>query len=152
MRILPMGPVLGAVLAALIAAGAPHPVRADELASTLPDTDQGAIRQVIQDQIAAFRRDDAGTAFGFASPGIQRMFGNSANFMDMVRRGYAPVYRPRGVAFGDLVEIDGRTVQKVRLVGPDGSAARALYTMERQADGSWRIDGCTLQPDEAVGA
>jgi hypothetical protein len=32
----------------------------------------------------------------------------------------------------------------VLLVGPDGKPVMALYAMERQPDGSWRIDGCML--------
>jgi len=30
------------------------------------------------------------------------------------------------------------------MVGPDGEEVVARYTMERQPDGSWRIDGCIL--------
>lgn len=34
------------------------------------------------------------------------------------------------------------------IIGPDGAAALTLYTMEREQDGTWRIDGCVLmQPD-----
>ena len=31
------------------------------------------------------------------------------------------------------------------LVGPDGVPIMAQYVMERQPDGSWRIDGCLLE-------
>ena len=62
----------------------------------------------------------------------------------MVRDGYSAVYRPRQVEFLDLVEIGGEPVQRVYVVGPDGRALLALYTMERQADGSWRIAGRVL--------
>ncbi len=60
------------------------------------------IRGVIERQLAAFERDDADGAFAFASPGIRRRFGTPETFMDMVRRHYPPVYRPRDVAFGAL--------------------------------------------------
>src|SRR5260221_652613 len=82
--------------------------------------DQSAIRGVISDQIEAFRHDDGTAAFGFAAPNIQAMFGTVDNFMGMVRRGYPPVYRPKQVTFGALAEEDGRLVQIVHLVGPDG--------------------------------
>lgn len=134
--------LLGSVLSA---------ARADEAPSALPAGDREAIHGVIQHQLNAFRADDAGTAFGDASPGIQGLFGDAANFMAMVRSGYAPVYRPRSATFGSLVEIDGRTVQKVHLIGPDGKPALALYYMEREADGTWKIDGCQLTEDNAVG-
>lgn len=111
-----------------------------------------AIRQVIEGQIEAFRRDDGEAAFGFASPGIRAMFGDSATFMRMVQTGYPPVYRPREVEFRDLGLEDGRPTQRVLLVGPDGVPVVARYTMERQADGSWRIGGCVIEeaPDLAT--
>jgi hypothetical protein len=106
--------------------------------------DRTLIRGVIEDQLAAFQRDDGAAAFGFASPMIRGQFGTAENFMAMVRQGYAPVYRPREVAFGSLVDMEGRIVQRVLLVGPDGRPVTALYIMEREPDGTWRIDGCIL--------
>jgi hypothetical protein len=34
--------------------------------------------------------------------------------------------------------------QKVTFIGPDGGAALALYDMEHEPDGTWRIAGCSL--------
>lgn len=114
--------------------------------------DRGAIRQVIEGQIAAFQRGDGNAAFAYASPGIQAKFGDPETFMKMVETGYAPVYRPREVAFRDLEMRGGTPIQKVLVVGPDGQPVMALYAMERQPDGSWRISGCTLvkPPEETV--
>ena len=64
--------------------------------------------------------------------------------MAMVKGAYQPVYRPREVAFRDLRLVEGILVQEVFLVGPDGRAVIALYFMERQADGAWRINGVHL--------
>lgn len=131
---------------------APLAAWAQDRPADLPDADRAAIRSVIRSQIDAFRRDDGAAAFGYASPGIQQMFGDAATFMQMVRRGYAPVYRPGAVAFGALVESDGKPVQRVELTAPDGTHDLALYFMEREPDGTWRIDGCMLVPSESVGA
>jgi hypothetical protein len=116
---------------------------ADEPAN-LPPADRQAIEQVISSQIDAFRRDDSVSAFGYASPDIQSMFGTPTQFMAMVRQGYQPVYRPRSVTFGDLLLVDGNLVEEVGVVGPDGEPRLAQYAMEREADGSWRIAGCRL--------
>jgi hypothetical protein len=62
----------------------------------------------------------------------------------MVRSGYMPVYRPREVRFGDLIEGRREPVQTVLLVGPKLEVVTAYYVMEKQADGAWRIDGCVL--------
>jgi hypothetical protein len=118
-------------------------------AQELSDGDRAAIRDVISRQVEAFRSDDAEAAFGLASPDIQRLFGAPQIFMDMVRRAYQPVYRPRAFTFGNIVELNGQPTQRVHVVGPDGRRVNALYAMARLPDGSWRIDGCFLQaPDE----
>ena len=107
--------------------------------------DGAAIRATIQSQIEAFKADDAEAAFAHASPGIQRMFGDPKTFMRMVQEGYAPVYRPRSVEFGDLVREEGRLVQLVRVVGPDGVVVMAHYPMIQGSNGVWQIDGCHLE-------
>ena len=134
------------ILAVLLTAAAP--AWADEIAPQ----DHAAIVQVIRDQMAAFRRDDAAGAFGFASPGIQGMFGTADRFLDMVRQAYQPVYRPRSAEFGPTETVEGKVVQSVEIEGPDGRRQTAIYTMERQPDGSWRISGCVLTDSGSVGA
>ena len=109
---------------------------------------RAAIREVIDKQIAAFRRDDGETAFSFAAPSIRHMFGTVDKFMDMVRGGYRPVYRPQAYRFGAITIADGMIVQKVHIVGPDGRAVTAFYIMEKQPDGTWRIAGCSLGAPE----
>jgi hypothetical protein len=133
----------------LVALGAPFGGSAGE---PLSADDRGAIRAVIEDQLAAFQADDGATAFGFASPAIQRQFGTPADFLAMVRTAYRPVHRPREVQFRDLVKDAGEPVQLVLLVGPEFEVVTAYYAMQRQADGSWRINGCVLQaaPDQAT--
>lgn len=116
------------------------------------ETDSAAIREVIDRQIAAFRRDDGETAFSFAAPSIRHMFGTVENFMDMVRGGYRPVYRPQTYRFGAIAIMDGMIVQKVHIVGPDGRAVTAFYIMEQQPDGTWRIAGCSLGAPEEQSA
>jgi hypothetical protein len=116
------------------------------------DTDQAAIRQVIQSQMAAFQKDDGPTAYGYASPTIQQKFVNPDVFLEMVKTGYPAVYHPREVEFRNLKVENGRLLQEVYVVGPDGNPALAIYEMQRQPDGSWRINGCWLAraPDQSV--
>ncbi len=110
------------------------------------ETDERQIRSVIEQQIQAFRADDGDKAFSFASPDIQRKFGSVESFMSMVKGGYRAVYRPQEVEFLGLREQTGAISQAVRLVGPDGKTVMAVYTMERQDDGGWKIDGVYLVP------
>jgi len=136
--------ILAILLLALAAIG---PAVAQE--APLSDADRAAIRDVIGRQVEAFRRDDGEAAFGLASPTIRQMFGTPEIFMDMVRQGYQPVYRPRVFDFREIVELAGQPAQTVHVVGPDGRPVTAIYPMTQLPDGSWRIDGCFLQaPDE----
>jgi len=110
--------------------------------------DRTAIRDAIEGQVEAFRRDDGAAAFGYASPDIQRLFGTAETFMDTVRQGYRPVYRPRVLEFREIVTLNGMVTQKVHVIGPDGRPVTAFYPMAQQPDGSWRIEGCTLRAPE----
>lgn len=118
-------------------------------AAQVSAADEAAIRETIQAQVEAFRRDDGDAAFALASPSIRGLFGTPDHFMEMVRQGYAPVYRPRVFAFREIVTLHGLPTQKVHVVGPDGRPVTAFYPMSRSADGIWRIEGCYLEaPDE----
>jgi hypothetical protein len=142
MRILQLFPLLFALLVVPAA-------RADE-AAALGAADRAAIHGVVAEQLAAFQRDDGTAAFGFASPAIQQQFQSPDNFMRIVRAGYQPVYRPRQVQFGAIVMAGGDIIQRVELVGPDGAPTLAHYVMQRQPDGSWRINGCFLTASEQL--
>ena len=120
------------LLALLI--GFSAPARADDVSDA-----QATIRA----QAEAFGRDDAAAAYGFAAPGIQNMF-PQADFMDMVRGRYAPVYRHKSFEFGEFKAADGSIAQKVHIIDADGVPWEAMYTLERQPDGSLKITGCVL--------
>ena len=107
--------------------------------------DVGTAQSIISAQEQAFARDDAATAYGFAAPGIQSFYRSPEGFMFMVRNGYAPVYRHRSFAFGEAKIVDGKIMQDVQIVDADGVAWDALYTLERQADGSLKISACILK-------
>lgn len=113
--------------------------------------DGAAFAHVIERQIAAFARDDADAAFAFASPDIRRSFMTAERFMAMVRNAFQPVYRPRSYSFEEPAIVEGVPIQPVRVIGPDGRGVVALYRMEKQPDGSWRIAGVTLHPTDERG-
>lgn len=130
------------VLAVALALGGPAAVAQ---APDLSPGERSAIRGVIERQLDAFRRDAADEAFGYASPSIQRKFGDPATFMRMVRTGYPEVYRPKSHAFRGMRTVRGQPAQEVRLVGPQGRVSLAVYVMERQPSGRWRIDGVRIE-------
>ena len=110
----------------------------------LSDSARRAIKNVIESQLAAFQRDDGVEAFSYASPTIQGRFQSPEIFMTMVRTGYRAVYRPREVEFRNLRLVDGVPTQEILFVGPDYQAVTAVYLMQQQPDGSWKINGVYL--------
>ncbi|WP_421695289.1 DUF4864 domain-containing protein [Aestuariivirga sp.] len=117
------------------------PARAEDLSAA----DQEAFRSIITGQIEAFRNEDGARAYSYAAPMIRQVFPNPDMFMNMVRKGYQPVYRPKSFSFGTAgFSASGRPIQKVTVVGPDGQTYEAIYTMERQPDGTWQINGCAI--------
>src|SRR5205085_3973530 len=114
------------------------------LADEVTRGDAATIRAVISEQLDAFRRDDGPRAFSLATAGIRAQFGTPEAFMQMVRSGYPVVYRPRSVSFETPELIDGTVIQPVRMTDEAGRAWLALYPMKREADGTWRTDGCQL--------
>lgn len=115
----------------------------------LGESDRAAIRRVISQQLEAFQHDDEVGAFSFAAPSIQAQFKTPAEFMRMVRSGYQAVYRPRSTRFLEAFVHGGRVVQPLEVVTPEASVLIALYLMERQTDGTWRISGCVLGASRA---
>ena len=67
----------------------------------------------------------------------------------MVKASYQPVYRPRQVFFQELMVKQGAVVQPVLILDQNNDSVIALYPMEQQPDGSWRIDGCYLTETDA---
>jgi hypothetical protein len=109
------------------------------------DVEAREFQRIIAAQIEAFRADDGAAAYAFAAPGIQRQFPTPEVFMDMVRRGYQPVYRPRSFTFGEVTDESlGRPTQRVTIIDANGKAWVALYAFEKQPDGNWKIVGCVL--------
>ena len=101
-------------------------------------------QSVIRAQEQAFVRNDAAAAWSYASPAIKKLFPQADIFMSMVQNSYAPVWRHKSFEFGEG-RVEGNWVaQRVHIVDQDGEAWEAIYTLEQQADGSFRITGCSL--------
>ncbi len=118
----------------------------------LPKADWQAIRKVISQQLAALRAEDGDRAFSYASPGIRAQFGDAQTFMAMVRGAYSPLLVARYTEFLEGAVIDGMVIQPLRLIAPDNTVQVALYTLEKQGRGRWRINGCRLAPSTVQAA
>ena len=121
----------------------------------LPALSQGDldrdVEATIGAQIEALRADDFATAFTFASPGIQGIFGTSERFGAMVQQGYPMVWRPSEVRYLDLESRGGQLFQQVLI----RDAAGALHLLEYQmvrVDEAWCVNGVILLQPPGVGA
>jgi hypothetical protein len=110
-----------------------------------------AIETTIQQQFDAFRADDVGTAFSFASPTIKGLFGTPENFGMMVRNGYPMVWRPAEVQYLELRKVAGNLWQRVMVTDQAGRTHLLDYQMVQTDDG-WQINAVQLLPSVGVGA
>jgi len=111
-----------------------------------------AIKRAIGEQRAAFVAGDAQKAFGYAAPGIRAQFGTAENFLAMVRTAYDALIAARYTEFLEGAVIEGVVIQPLRLIAPDNTVQVALYTMEKQKNGGWKIAGCVLAPSTVQAA
>ncbi|MER9234065.1 DUF4864 domain-containing protein [Mesorhizobium sp. M0622] len=115
------------------------------------DAEVKAAQTVIDGQLRAFIANDGATAYSFAAPNVKRTFPTVDSFMNMVTNGYPPVRQPQIYSFGKVRETSPTSiVQQVLIVGPDGKDYEAVYTLELQPDGSFRITGCSLRASTSL--
>ena len=112
----------------------------------LPPAEWREIRLVVERQRDALVAGDAERAFAYASRGLREQFGDAQTFLHMVQRAYAPLVEARDAVLLEGAVIDGQVIQPLRLLLPDNTVLVALYTMEKQRAGGWRIAGCVLAP------
>jgi hypothetical protein len=115
--------------------------------SGLNARDARAIRAVIEAQLDAMAADDEARAFSFASPSIRMQFDDASSFMTMVRQGYPMLIGPIETLFSQPRTVEEDAMQVVRLRDRDGRPWLATYDLQRQPDGTWRINGCLVEPD-----
>jgi Domain of unknown function (DUF4864) len=133
-----MGRIFGIILGFLIVA---TPVLAQN---------DDPIQDVIANQLSAFNDRDVETAWAFASPMIQGLFGSPQNFGTMVEQGYPMVWTNSDVQFLELREIAGQFYQQVLLRDAGGQRHIMEYTMVETPAG-WLINGVSELPLPDVG-
>ncbi|AHM02926.1 hypothetical protein roselon_00485 [Roseibacterium elongatum DSM 19469] len=138
--------MLRAILAALTLGLATLSAQAQQVLDPNPE-----IESVIGGQFDAFRAEDVDTAWEFASPTIQRLFGTPENFAAMVEQGYPMVWTPGAVRFIDLQSLGRVLVQRVEVFDQAGRVHYLGYQMI-QTDEGWRINGVQILEAPSVAA
>ena len=115
------------------------------------DAEIKAAQGTIEAQLKAFQVGDGALAYSYAAPTIQRIFPTADIFMGMVESAYQPVRNPRNYAFGKVQEMGANSiVQQVLITGADGKEYEAVYTLELQPDGIYRITGVSLRASNSL--
>jgi hypothetical protein len=112
--------------------------------------DRIAITGVVQSQLDALADDDADAAFALATAAIRSRMGDSGTFLRIIKERFRPIYRHQLAIFSAPELVAGHTLQAVRLTDGNSSVWLAVYHMEREPDGSWKIAGCKLFETKTV--
>lgn len=113
--------------------------------------EEDAVNRVIQQQLEAFRKNDFGTAYGFALSGIRKQF-TQAEFEKMVRGNFAPMVKPGVVEFGGTKIAEGKAAVQLTLTAADGTKSAYRYFLEKE-NGEWHIAAVVpieIEPQETL--
>ena len=150
MRIAKIVLAAGVLAGMVLAAGMPTTLAAPrDGQGKLQPAEWKSIQLVIDDQLKALKAGDGNKAMTYSVPGIRQQFRTPERFLRMVREGYGALLDARYSTFLKGAVVDGITIQPLQLVLPDNSVVVALYRMEKQKDGLWRIAGCVIAPSTA---
>ncbi len=116
-----------------------HALAQETVASTAQ-----AVTQVVQSQLSAFAEGDAEKAFSLATAATQSLAGTPGELMRVIKHRFAPIYRHRQALFSEPEIIGTHGLQVVQLIDHDNLVWIAIYQVEHEADGTWKVDGCQL--------
>lgn len=119
-------------------------------ADEITQEDKIAIHAVVQSQLDALAQDDADTAFALATADSRNRLGDPDTFLRIIKEHFTPIYRHQRALFSAPEMIAGHMVQIVRLTDGDNSVWLAVYQMQREMDGNWKIEGCKLLETASV--
>ena len=120
------------------------------IAAPLPPDDVAMIQEAIRGQLHALSEDDADSAFELTSPSIRSQMGSPENFLRLIKEEYGPIYRHLVVIFSAPQALGDAIIQIVRLTDRESRVWLAIYNMQRDMTGNWKIDGCQLLQTSVV--
>ncbi len=138
------------ILASLLAIIAMPFSTVHSIAAPLPPDDVLMIQEAIRGQLHALSEDDADSAFELTSPSIRSQIGSPENFLRIIKEEYAPIYRHLMVIFSAPQTLGDAIIQIVRLTDRESRVWLAIYNMQRDMTGNWKIDGCQLLQTSVV--
>lgn len=120
----------------------------DVAQAVLPQMDDPA-QHIIEEQLRAFREDDASLAYALNSDDFQHEYRDEKHFMMMMRFTHKPLVNHLSYTFKGTSHIKDRLVQTVEMLNPSGSSTTVMFYLQKNTDGAWLIDGYTILDTEA---
>lgn len=128
----------------ILLAGLALPLSSAAAVDEVSQEDQLAIKAVVASQLEALAADNADAAFALATADTRSRLRNSDTFLQIIKQQFTPIYRHQRALFSAPEVIAGRMVQIVRLTDSESSVWLAIYQMQKESDGQWKIAGCRL--------
>ncbi len=112
--------------------------------------DARLIKRVVQSQLQALAADDAITAFSLSTSGARSELGSPQNLLQMVKDQYDPMRHYRLAIFLVPERATEGASQTVRITDRDNKVWLVEYEMQRETDGSWKINGWQLMETDTI--
>ncbi|MEM7591023.1 MAG: DUF4864 domain-containing protein [Cyanobacteria bacterium P01_A01_bin.83] len=109
----------------------------------ISESDKALIRQLIEQQLQAFKQNDEATAFSLTSPTIQKKFA-CQDFMKMIKDKYHAMVEPRSIMFRGFTLVNDFPALVLMIMDRNGSLSQGIFIVQHQQDYSWRIHGYEL--------
>ena len=119
-----------------------------EALATVGQKEVKAFREVIALHINAINSNDAEAAYRLATPQIQSLFPTPQAFMRTARKLYQPIYEAEQYSFEKAIVLEREIIQPVRIAMSPDLPLLAMFILEQQSDGAWKIGGCVLLRDD----
>ncbi len=100
-------------------------------------------REVVKQQLEAFKINDADKAYYFAAPLIKKQFEDPKSFMKMVEENYEPVSNPKNFYFIKSKFSNNEIYHQLQIISQSNQSYIATYSLVFYKK-EWKISGCII--------
>jgi hypothetical protein len=116
----------------------------------ISDGDAKAIQVAVRSQIEALSVNDAVGAFQLATLDRQSRIGSPDKFLSLIKKHYQPLHQHLLVLYSRPAVVKGETFQAVRVTDKSSHVWLAVFQMQAEQGGRWKIDACYLLETKKV--
>ncbi|MEL6927646.1 MAG: DUF4864 domain-containing protein [Cyanobacteria bacterium J06600_6] len=109
----------------------------------ISESDKSLIRQLIEQQLQAFKANDSETAFALTSPKIQSSC-TPHNFIQELSAEYSAIVHSRSIVFQDFTLVKNFPALVSMVMDQEGKLKKAIFVVQHQQDYTWRVHGYEL--------